>query len=298
MKRALLILGTLFIIIFCSLLLVDRSLYGDYLAQKITKLARAQGVRLAFNSPELRGVGLSAKELDLFLTRQFLEFNFTEARLKTKILPLLRKKGALNFNANGYGGLWQAELEQDLKSNELKGNVLIDNVKISSHPQLQAFNLSNGQLHLKSHDFHFANGVPVSGDLEISLSSLNAVEPIVLSQQLTGLPMSIQIPAFKNLNLSSKTNVADGLIKISEVTLDSSLGSASGSGTIDANTSRGNKLNLALNISLSKTAMKEFGDWLPLISNNKISNSTSSFNLKIRGTTASPQFLFQSSNPV
>ena len=296
MKRILIILGIAVLIICVGFLLVDSSLYGDYLAQRISRIARSQGIILSLKEPRLSGLGVHAEKMNVFLPKQFIQLNFTDAKARMRLIPLLTLKGAGNITAKGYGGKWEADLYSDLDSTNVNADLSVLNVTLASHPQIEAFNLRGGSFTGDATDIIIKDNIPVEGIIKFGLKSLKAPSPIVIGPALTGLPMDIKIPAFQSLNLDSEASFNNGTLEISNAALAGSLGSATGKGKIDLfGDKRKRKIDLTFRISLSNASKVEFGDWLPLISQGKVTADAKSFEIAVSGTAQSPQVVFKPS---
>lgn len=271
---------------------VERDRYSKFVAAKLIAAARENDALLTLDGSSMGIFSFSAARARVVLPRFFAWFNLDNPRLALGIPHALFLRPRLSLYAEAYGGQLSASLIYSILSGSLALDFHGDKMQVDKHQQLHGLGLNSGSLSVALTEAVVKSETLAGAQFDLALNDVAKPQTTKLAGTITGLPLDISVPAFKDLNLSLKGNIsADAAtISITDFHCASSLGTISGSGEVQATLAgkASGTVNAVLNVSLSDEGIKELGPVLPLLGGQGITSSTKDFRLALNGPLNSP----------
>ncbi len=285
-------------IVFFSLLLIVtiiRLPYGSYRESALPylrTLASPKGVTLDFADLNLRPpfrVSLDKLNMLLPVDRFPVPVNIESATFNANLFSLLTLGASGAGTVKLYQGTLVYDVDHSLFGNSTSYSASLNDLSLAAHPILGSFGFT-GTLEGKfsgkfKRDTVTGRAIPESGEYSLALRNGAFIGGVKLFQL-------VRIPEVKNLSLVANAKLESGLLTISALNLDSSLGSANGKGQfrVKDNGNLGDgKLNAK--IHLTDTGKQNFGGYLALAAQAPIENPSADwkvdavFDQNGRGTT-------------
>ncbi|MCB0352564.1 MAG: hypothetical protein KDD64_03540 [Bdellovibrionales bacterium] len=284
MKRVIL---AFVLVVLIGLALVDSKTYASAIISKLTEISAEQGVTFGAENADLVWLGLTSSRTTLRFEKFPIPIEMTNVRALISPESIARLSPAFSLESTLLSGTLHAEGKTSLgESLNAKGR--LSEINIAALPQLQAFGLRAGTLSAELDSFEMDDtGLP-RYSLSFFLSELEKPDVSRVSRFLTGLPMDLVIPAFTVNSLEGKVSAVENSLSLTELSLRSSHGAASGS----IHKARQGELHGVIRVTLSEQGKKDIGPFLPLVSSGALRDNTSQFQISFTGTEDQPKMVF------
>jgi|GEM_PF-5012565 len=248
------------------------------------------------NAREIQGhfVGLSAAAVTVWLPIRTspssaaiplsIELQNVSVSLRLPLFP--PRLPIVSFKADAYQGSLSGELHNVVTSPRL--SFKLSGLALSEHPQLLALGVTSGAL------TGSAQGIPLQPEPRMTASAAIQIDNMELSppplvSQLVG------ISAVRDLQAQIAGAIqSDGNFTLQPVVIKSSLASIQGRATGHLEHDILSSFQSVLQVKLSEGDGKGFAQWLPIISNNSLSQEETEFTIASRTIACSEQ----SQNPL
>jgi|GEM_PF-2294929 len=187
-----------------------------------------------------------------------------------------------------YGGTVRTDLRHHTSNGTAqKGLLFLDSslsgVQLARHPQIRALGITSGTLNFTVKQLELV--IPKQGkDVTVNSGELTIQIEGLERPQATTFKNGTFIPPISALDLQLLALKTPSGIAIEKFELNSSLGSASGTGQLEI--ASGNIVQsfyISLNVALVDTIGQLVGGFLPAISDNTLKSDSRSFNLELKG---------------
>jgi hypothetical protein len=268
--------------------------YAKLITSQLTSAASRAGVSLVLTEPHLAFPKLHANRAEAFIPHILSSFQLQDITLAAHPARLLRGEVALSLQAAVANGRVKAEAAYSAWSHNITGSSDLQDLKLASIVQLQAFGVEQGvgSASLAEATLTHPEGAHDSWGLRASRWTLNLRDVVKNQDTFLQLPKGmgggfIAIPAFRSLNLSANGVTEGGAVKVTSLTIDSSLGHVSATASFEGMLSN-SPMHIAGHIQLSEESAAKYGPFLPLVSGGTLSDSDKDFEFELSGTTKAP----------
>ncbi len=252
-----------------------------------------QGIKFSVTGIAGQTLAVTAASIDMWIPIRVgargarfpiaLELSDVSVSLRPSLAPLIRARGA------AYGGTFDVTIRNLRDSTGPTFQVVLEGVDLGAHPQLHALGLSRAVASLTIEDARipFDQRTTARADLKVTDASF-ALSPKLIEvvggefQQVASL---LKIEEVTDANLRVEGATENGAFFLRPIHLSSSLGEVSGQARGTFDNGRGEpSLTANLHVAFSD-ATRHLQDWLPLLSQNKLSAETTRFTTSISSTT-------------
>lgn len=290
-KKILLGLALLFVLFVAAIFSIDSRVYASYIEQKAVAGAGRQFINLSFKESNIEGLAFVAKESEIFFVRYLASLHLDDLVVSPVVSGIFPPSGGLDFSFRAYAGTVTGRAGGTAGGGSQLLDLHVAGLRLSEHPQVQAFGLNGGILTLDLENFVLPR---IDGSLKLELKDLSKPQAGTLplpNQWLQAMP----IPAIVDINLRGSLSCDSGNCKLEELDLHSSFVNLKAEGSLGLKLDKGIEgFDLDSEVTLSQDALNQIGPFLPLISRNKIDSRTSSFKVRLTGNPKAPVAEFRS----
>lgn len=280
-KYTLILISVLMLIFLCAFFSLGLNRYSDKVTKIIQQNLLQAGWRSSFDHPEVALSGFKSKQTQAYSNKAGIFIDLENLQVWPKYSRLLFFDLDLGFSASAYDGSLSGAFS--LANQQL--NLLASNCQLQKHTQIAALGI-NGIFGMNIQNLVFKYKTPFQGKVNLVINNANKPSASSFSLKSFGLPIAFKIPSFENFNLDFDLQIENAKAQINRLALNSSLGQIQGLGSFQMATStaskRINALNLQLRVELTLAGVSAFGDYLPLVSQGRLTNTDSKFKITIR----------------
>lgn len=273
-------------------LTISTGQYVSFVKEQLVSLSREAGVPLALRDVDGGYSWLKASELEAYFHTPSAIIPLKASEVFADLqLSSLFSAPAIVLTGELYGGKLHAENLFSYGGNWQSYDAEATNINAGAHPQLNVLGFVGGNLSFKVDNLLIENGRPTGGLIDFSLADLKKPEALEIPPWLSGLPLTLRIPAFTIELLKGKLTFAPGRVTLNEFLLESSVVKANTKQLIfeeQPNFRAGGSLNGIVEINLSDNGSEFIGPILPLLSQRKLSERTKRFAISWHGDPDKP----------
>jgi len=239
--------------------------FDEDLVQRLIDVAKKNNVLLKVEGYSLRfPVSMEIDSLSGYVATPNafpIPFLFTDTSLSPRFLPLLWLSGEVEATSTGYGGGVSLKVSHPLMGNSANVKLTGTQLQLGKHPTLKPYGI-NGEL-----SFSLVGSIDGLDKAQPQLQT-GLIEVTVKKGQFpSGYKINnlIPIPAASNIEMNLVVEAKNQKSNLKKARLTSSLGSATGSGSLELN-KKGlvKQLDLSFEISLSQQGVESLGGYLAL----------------------------------
>lgn len=295
LKKLLVVFSLIFFVLLVAVLAVDRRFYAAYVEEQITSLAKAQNIPLSLKGFDLFFLGVRAENLETFIKQTLTPVNLGSVEVQTATTSLFKFNPSFTVSGKLYGGEVLAEIQSFPRSNSVTiSKLAINDVRLALHPQLQALGVNKGILRASLERAKLMPQQVEAESLSLEIIDLEKPGSSMVPAFITGLPLDLNIPPVMGLSIKLRGIIKGGALRVSECTGKSNLASFKNLGdwTIALN-KRTPNLKFEARMDLTDEGLALVGQWLPVISQQKLSANARSFRIAGSGSLERPKINFE-----
>ena len=292
-SNAAIIAGLVFIaFIIVVFRLLHSPVMADYIRERMMAEARAQGIPVRIERAECGFTGCRVQNVYVLIPKAFASFLIEELVISPDYLKVLSSTLAVRVSGRMYGGSLNGSVNLDPHDGSLHASVVAEGMDAGKVPQLSGIGVSSGTANLS------LNGLMVKGNVmrfePSTFEILGAAKPqkTTLPPLVTGLPMSIEIPAMASLELKVAAEMKDEGLQIRQAALTSALGQASVNGAVSF-TTQTPAFSLTGKAELNPAGQREIASMFGANATEIAASLPKKFQFRLGGNAASPDFTFQ-----
>ena len=284
---------TLLLALVVGALLVPKKLYTETIVSKLTAMANASGYRITLKEPTLSGLGISAREAEVFVPAALSVIQLQALEIRARPLSIATGRLKIDLTATIFSGQFRAAIHLPIWADSTTFEGALTDVKLSSIPQLRSFGVESGKLSIQTQSGSFKSSADKSlSGLELRGLDLKVEKLTKTQDTFLQLPRKLgggylAIPAVSDLGVRVQGEAAEGILSPVSISGDSSLGSFLTKGVIPLVPSA--PINLIGSLNLSEQALSKFGAFIALASGNSISPSDRELEFRLEGQINRPQ---------
>lgn len=291
-RRLVIILITFGVSIFFLAPAVVQLAARHYISDARAQLEK-QGINLSVTGIAGQILGVTATSVDIWLPVRVggrgirfpiaIELRDVSVSLHPALAPHVRVQG------EAYGGKFDLTISNLRNPAGPTFQALLEGIDLGAHPQLHALGLSRAVASLTLEDarISFDQQTAARASLKINDASFSISPRLVelIGGEFQQVVSLLKIEEITEANIRVEATTENGAFSLRPIDLSSSLGEVSGQARGTFNNGRGEpSLTANLHVALSDTA-RHLQDWLPLLSQNRLSSETTEFTTSISSTT-------------
>lgn len=267
----------IFAVLIFAIFSLDFNIFAPKLSEIISKEAAKHGYFAKFNQPKLSLLSFTSSKIQILIPRAASQIDLDNFVVNSSWLSLLSLNPTVNLSSKLFQGDLTTEAKYSILSSKGLANLALTSAKLESTPQLGFLGVL-GDLAVQVKQIRFNSKGIIDGSIELKINNGKKIHSGKLNLSPVGLPFSLDLPAFSDLNLECIIELLPEELKSKQCKLMSSLIKAS----LELRFERKNQRELAygeweLLIELSKQGLSSLGPYLPILSNSKIPSDTSRF---------------------
>lgn len=276
MKLLKVLLFILAVLIF-AIVTLDFNIFAPKLSELISKEAAKRSYFVKFDQPKLSLLSFASSKIQLLIPRAASQIDFDDFVVSSSWLSLLALNPAITLHSKLFQGDLRAEAQYSIVSSKGIANMALTSARLEATPQLGFLGIL-GDLIVDAKQIQFNSRDILDGAIELKINNAKKIHSGKLNLSSVGLPFSLDLPAFSDLNLECIIELLPNELKSKQCKLNSSLIS----GSLELRFERQNQRSLAygeweLLIELSEQGLVSFGPYLPILSNSKLTPDTKRF---------------------
>ncbi|RMD87138.1 MAG: type II secretion system protein GspN [Candidatus Dadabacteria bacterium] len=278
------------LVVIASIWTLDWKSYASQISAIASTAGAKAGFAVKITGEKLSPLSFSANKIELAsISLPTVELALSNIKGRINWLSLATAKKTFSVKADAYGGALESAFT--FLPEGVNYSLRLDRLALEKYPLFSELGLT-GLLFIDCKDLEQKRGGFSNGECFIQLKNCSKAAPLKHHLNSLGIPLSVEIPSFSALNLTSSLSLKGGSLLIKSLSLDSSLLSAKGKGEIKS-FSKSPAISASLAISLSDEGLKRIGSFLPLISRGVLPNTRKSFTVKISGRLSNPSINFK-----
>jgi hypothetical protein len=292
-------LGIFVLTLAAALLFVDSSLYGKFVAGRISSIAAQQQIYLEFENPKVLFTGIGAKTLHLRKTSIPFPLSLSALDLRTSLFSLISGSPSYTLETNAYGGSISSSGALTSKTNSFSGASSLEKIHLEKHPQIEALGIEKGILSARDLKYQTDSKGLLSMSGSIELQDFAKPRMTSLPPFLTGGKPTLPIPPilFTTLQANVAFERTTKNIDAKNISLIAPQGSLKGNVNLKdlgnglfSHSSRV-ALDGTFSIRLTRKGATEMIPVISLVTGKSIPQTARNISLAVKGSLSNPKWL-------
>lgn len=250
-----------------------------YATEALSGAAKKANINLKLEGLQIGPLGVAAKDINVFFPKLLLQLGIKDPHIRPEFFSFLRLNPTFTLNGLFFQSPLSASASYSIPAGHIAADFSVPSLSLTNVPQLAFLGINKGQLAFLIKDFK-ADKKEIRGfSGQLKLLDLSSSRELTIPARLKdGSKQPLIIPSVSDLDLNADFNYVPPVIKFSNGSIRSDLGSADFAGSLSTGPQGTlSSSDLKFEVNLSGKAMEYFGYLLPEISNNMIASNQSRF---------------------